>query len=248
MQPDIVDALREIETFHYHYRHHDDDDHHSSRRLRALYPRNMQHGNGYGHGYGHADESDDVAKLLDRLQSMHISREPAGPFGVERNLGGWAPRIATSSMASNPNLGFSLSSTVPYPYRDSNALNLRSPATSSSSYGYLHNGVMGNRGSICLVAKDQQGCRLLQGMFDEGKQHVDFIFAGVIAHIGELMMDQFANYLMQKLFEVCSDDQRTKILLVLTEDPSTIFRISLDCHGYCDYKTAYCFRAYLCLM
>lgn len=37
--------------------------------------------------------------------------------------------------------------------------------------------------------------------------------------------------MVQKLLDVCSDEQRTTILVVLTQDPATIFRISLDSHG-----------------
>ena len=143
------------------------------------------------------------------------------------------------------------------PYWDSNALNLsvlRSPTRSLSPVESFHNGyhlgkrrvvngslygsfydnLRGNIGSIYLLAKDQHGGRDLQGKLDDGKHWVNLIFDGVVSHVAELMKDPFGNYLMQRLFEVCSIDQKTMILLVLTEDPASIFRISLDCYGYCD--------------
>ncbi|XP_008790832.2 mRNA-binding protein PUF3-like [Phoenix dactylifera] len=87
-------------------------------------------------------------------------------------------------------------------------------------------------GNIYRMAKDQHGCRLLQQKFDEGKVHeVDMIFNGIIDHVVELMVNPFGNYLMQKLLEVCTEEQRLKILLILTEDPADLVRISLNTHG-----------------
>ncbi|KAE8667901.1 putative pumilio-like protein 7 [Hibiscus syriacus] len=45
------------------------------------------------------------------------------------------------------------------------------------------------------------------------------------------MMNPFGNYLMQKLLEVCSEEQRTQILLMATEEPGQLVRISLNTHG-----------------
>ncbi|ONK75533.1 uncharacterized protein A4U43_C03F17900 [Asparagus officinalis] len=169
------------------------------------------------------------------------------PFNEIHNVGFSSNSIPDGFYSSKIN-GFD-------PYWDSNALNLsslRSPTRSLSPVESFQNverfdynlrkrrgsvnwssydNFLGNIGSIYILAKDQHGCRYLQGKFDEGKHQVDLIFDGVIAHIGELMTDPFGNYLMQKLFDVCSEDQRMTILLVLTEDPATIFRISLDSHG-----------------
>ncbi|CAH8390575.1 unnamed protein product [Eruca vesicaria subsp. sativa] len=88
------------------------------------------------------------------------------------------------------------------------------------------------QGYVYLMAKDQHGCRFLQRIFDEGTP-VDamVIFNEVIAHVVELMMDPFGNYLMQKLLDVCNEEQRTQIVLVVTAEPGQLIRISLNAYG-----------------
>ncbi|KAG1366506.1 pumilio domain-containing protein C6G9.14 [Cocos nucifera] len=95
-----------------------------------------------------------------------------------------------------------------------------------------YDNLMYDEGCIYRMAKDQHGCRLLQQQFDEEKPHeVGVIFNGIINHVVELMVNPFGNYLMQKLLEVCSEDQRMNILIALTEDPAELVRISLNTHG-----------------
>ncbi|XP_051147125.1 putative pumilio homolog 7, chloroplastic [Andrographis paniculata] len=87
-------------------------------------------------------------------------------------------------------------------------------------------------GYIYQIAKDQHGCRFLQRMFDEGtREDVEIIFDEIIDHVVELMMNPFGNYLMQKLLEVCSDEQRMHVLLRVTEEAGELVRISLNTHG-----------------
>lgn len=88
------------------------------------------------------------------------------------------------------------------------------------------------RGKIPLMARDQHGCRLLQKKITEGPQEaVDKIFFEVIDCIAELMTDPFGNYLVQKLLEVCREDQRTRMLQEITRKPGDLVRISCDMHG-----------------
>ncbi|KAI4340594.1 hypothetical protein MLD38_025413 [Melastoma candidum] len=87
-------------------------------------------------------------------------------------------------------------------------------------------------GIICLMAKDQQGCRLLQRKMTEGPEEViDMIFFEVVDDIVELMTDPFGNYLVQKLLEVCDEAQQTKLLKAITRIPGDLVRISCDMHG-----------------
>ena len=59
------------------------------------------------------------------------------------------------------------------------------------------------------VAKDQNGCRFLQRKFDEGGPiAISKVLPEVLANLIELMMDPFGNYLIQKLLDRCSEDQR----------------------------------------
>ncbi|XXG42641.1 hypothetical protein AAC387_Pa01g2868 [Persea americana] len=87
-------------------------------------------------------------------------------------------------------------------------------------------------GRIYLMAKDQHGCRFLQRKFTEGSsEDVQKIFVEIIGHIVELMIDPFGNYLVQKLLEVCDEDQRMQILQVVTRKSGDLIRISCDMHG-----------------
>eukprot|EP00898_Chlorokybus_atmophyticus_P007317 jgi/Chlat1/7587/Chrsp63S09150 len=86
-------------------------------------------------------------------------------------------------------------------------------------------------GRIYQIAKDQHGCRFLQKKFDEGgPQEVAVIFAEIIDHIAELMVDPFGNYLAQKLLEVCNEDQRYAVLRRVTSGHQLV-HISVDMHG-----------------
>ncbi|KAG5541710.1 hypothetical protein RHGRI_021517 [Rhododendron griersonianum] len=88
------------------------------------------------------------------------------------------------------------------------------------------------QGYIYLMAKNQSGCRFLQKIFNEGtSQDVEIIFNEIVNHVVEIAMNSFGNYVMQKLLEVCSEEQRMKIVLTVTEDPRDIIRISLNTHG-----------------
>ncbi|KVI00279.1 Armadillo-like helical [Cynara cardunculus var. scolymus] len=86
---------------------------------------------------------------------------------------------------------------------------------------------------VYIMAKDQQGCRLLQKKFAEGtREDLENIFRDVILHVVELMTDPFGNYLVQKLLEVCDKHQHMQILRVITRKPGDLVRISCDMHGY----------------
>ncbi|KAK9286070.1 hypothetical protein L1049_014450 [Liquidambar formosana] len=102
----------------------------------------------------------------------------------------------------------------------------------SFSMPLKYNSLVETQGYIYLIAKDQHGCRFLQRMFEEGTpQDVQIIFDEIIDHVIELMINPFGNYLMQKLLDVCTEEQRMQILLMVTEEPGELVRISLNTHG-----------------
>uniref|UniRef100_A0A7S0XE80 PUM-HD domain-containing protein n=1 Tax=Mantoniella antarctica TaxID=81844 RepID=A0A7S0XE80_9CHLO len=73
-------------------------------------------------------------------------------------------------------------------------------------------------GQVGVLARDQHGCRFLQRKFDEeGVEAVDLCFDEIIAEVVELMMDPFGNYLVQKLLECCSDEQRMGVLSAVAQ-------------------------------
>lgn len=88
------------------------------------------------------------------------------------------------------------------------------------------------RGKIYYMAKDQHGCRFLQRKFAEKDGNdIEIIFNEIIDHISELMIDPFGNYLVQKLLEVCNEDQRMQIVHSITRKPEVLIKISCDMHG-----------------
>ncbi|RRT55397.1 hypothetical protein B296_00045482 [Ensete ventricosum] len=87
-------------------------------------------------------------------------------------------------------------------------------------------------GQIHKLAKDQNGCRFLQKIFDEGNYEDIFkIFVEIIDHVVELMTDTFGNYLIQKLIKVCNEDQITKIICKISDRDGKLFQISCNQHG-----------------
>ncbi|KAK4789100.1 hypothetical protein SAY86_020419 [Trapa natans] len=83
-----------------------------------------------------------------------------------------------------------------------------------------------------LMAKDQHGCRFLQRKISEGgPEDVEEVFIKIIDHMVELMTDPFGNYLIQKLLEVCNEDQKMKLLKVVTRNSGILIQISCDLHG-----------------
>ncbi|KAL4559603.1 hypothetical protein LXL04_031746 [Taraxacum kok-saghyz] len=88
------------------------------------------------------------------------------------------------------------------------------------------------RGRIYALAKDQNGCRILQAMFETPTtEEVEIVFSEVVDSITDLMKDQFGNYLVQKLVALCNNDQKMKILLSLTKIPTNIILVCMNPHG-----------------
>ncbi|KAI5064567.1 hypothetical protein GOP47_0021237 [Adiantum capillus-veneris] len=90
-------------------------------------------------------------------------------------------------------------------------------ATDATQQGPFYSTLANIEGRILVVAKDQHGCRFLQRKFDEGShEDVQKIVAEVLRSAVDLMVDPFDNYLIQKLLEVCTDNQRSNLLQSIT--------------------------------
>lgn len=88
------------------------------------------------------------------------------------------------------------------------------------------------RGGMVSIARDKFGCRFLQKKIEEGRSiDIDMIFNELKNHIRELMLDPFGNYLVQKLAEVCSEEQRTEIVYSVTNKEYELIGICLEVHG-----------------
>lgn len=88
-------------------------------------------------------------------------------------------------------------------------------------------------GKIEYLAKDRYGCHFLQKKLECGTpEEIDTVFMEIIDRVDELMTNQFGNYVVQKLVVVCSEEQRTQILLTVTNTDFKLVDICLDTHGY----------------
>lgn len=88
------------------------------------------------------------------------------------------------------------------------------------------------RGRIYETAKDQHGCRFLQRLLDQGQQEsieaAQVILSEILQNVPELMTDQYANFLVQKLFDMMPHDVRYTVAQVAAPHLCTI---SLTPHG-----------------
>lgn len=88
------------------------------------------------------------------------------------------------------------------------------------------------KGHIHVISKHQLGCRFLQRVFDEGNsEDKKLIFTEILPHIVALMMDPFGNYLIQKLLDFCTEDQKLQIVLMLTRRRGELVSICFNSHG-----------------
>lgn len=89
------------------------------------------------------------------------------------------------------------------------------------------------RGKIAYLAKDQNGCRILQNTMEglTNAREIEMIFVELIGHVCDLMLDPFGNYVVQKLVELCNEEQRTQIIAMLTRTNFQLVSICLDMHG-----------------
>ncbi|MCL7050865.1 hypothetical protein MKW94_030358 [Papaver nudicaule] len=103
---------------------------------------------------------------------------------------------------------------------------------SSQNSRMCYNTLKDVQGRIYYLAKDHNGCRFLQRKFDGGdKQEIKMIFDEIIHCVIELMVNPFGNYLIQRLLDVCTEQQRMHILVMVTRERNALVRISLNSHG-----------------
>jgi pumilio RNA-binding family len=81
------------------------------------------------------------------------------------------------------------------------------------------------------VAQDQNGCRFLQRKFDEGgATAIAVLFDELLQNVTALMMDPFGNYLVQKLLDRCSEEQRLAVLEAVSKKGELV-SVALNTHG-----------------
>ena len=72
------------------------------------------------------------------------------------------------------------------------------------------------RGRVYETAKDQHGCRFLQRALDSNydRDMAQVIMSEIVPYVPELMTDQYANFLVQKLFDMMPHDVRFSVAKV----------------------------------
>ncbi|KAJ0009780.1 hypothetical protein Pint_33749 [Pistacia integerrima] len=88
------------------------------------------------------------------------------------------------------------------------------------------------RGRVCSAAKDQKECRFLQKKVDErNPMDITIILMEVKDDLPDLVVHQFANYLIQKLIGVLNEQQMTEFIRSVVSSEQRLFRICDDVHG-----------------
>lgn len=88
-------------------------------------------------------------------------------------------------------------------------------------------------GIIAPLAKQQNASRILQSKFENpSEDEIEMVLSEVINDVGDLMKNEFGNFLIQKLIAVCNEDQRTRIIRSVTRAPFQLICICVDHIGY----------------
>lgn len=89
------------------------------------------------------------------------------------------------------------------------------------------------RSCVLMMATDQHMCRSLQETLRTlRREEFDIIFLELIDHMTDLIVDPFGNYVVQRMIELCSEEQQTQIVLRVTQYNFQLVRICLSPHGY----------------
>lgn len=106
------------------------------------------------------------------------------------------------------------------------------------------------RGSIYKLTKDQAGCKFLGEKIEKGKpEDIEMIFVEIKDHVRALMVDQIGNFVMQKFFEFCNQEQMNAVLMSVINDNRSLLSLCLDMHGYASLQTIlHCVNYFLLLL
>ncbi|XP_024008001.1 pumilio homolog 15 [Eutrema salsugineum] len=81
-------------------------------------------------------------------------------------------------------------------------------------------------------AKDRgESQRLLKVIAEGSRKTIDKIFEDLVSQVCELMIDPIGHEVLQKLFEKCTDEQITRVLDIVIQQPIQFIRICGDSHG-----------------
>ncbi|KAH7518065.1 hypothetical protein FEM48_Zijuj09G0131000 [Ziziphus jujuba var. spinosa] len=149
--------------------------------------------------------------------------------GISGGGGGLQYRTREIS-SSNNGFGSGLSEDWKSMYNNHRCFHPRS--SSSSRQNMAYSSLEQVRGRMFYVAKDQEGCRFLQTRLVKDKpEEINMIFSEVKDNLHDLMVQQFGNYLIQKLIEVVNANQLSEILVSVISNEQRFKEVCIDEHG-----------------
>jgi hypothetical protein len=63
-----------------------------------------------------------------------------------------------------------------------------------------------------IISKNQNGCRYLQNYISSNPELINLFYPNILEHIKELSNDQFANYLVKKIFQYLSEEMIVNLI------------------------------------
>lgn len=89
-------------------------------------------------------------------------------------------------------------------------------------------------GNVMYLAKNPVWSNVLVSKLEEGlgENEIEMILLEVMEFWDDLLRNQFGSQFVQKLFTVCNEDQRTRIIKALTKFPFMLNSICLNSSGY----------------
>ncbi|KAG2562827.1 hypothetical protein PVAP13_8KG285400 [Panicum virgatum] len=185
-----------------------------------------------GQGFSHHQQTDNLAHPY-RLGSSH--HQTSGRI----NTGSYPESFLRSNDVGNPNRAIKFAPSANDYVDTDHRIN---------GYGHDHLGIQSNNsmlqlfsskteptidevvGRICILAKEQKNFHFLMKILTEGAQEdADKVFYGILDHIGELMVDPVANYLVQNILG--SNHRRMHIIYEITKAPAELIKICCNVHG-----------------
>lgn len=90
------------------------------------------------------------------------------------------------------------------------------------------------RGQIFYLSKNAYGSHLLKKLImkDPKEDEIEMVLSDMINHVSKLMRDRYGNYVIQEIFKVCNEKQRTRIIASLTQTRSQFIKICHNQYGY----------------
>lgn len=135
--------------------------------------------------------------------------KPPPPFNAVKPSPSYDPVVKPSSSYDN----FLRASPAPRKTSPGGSRGSRFEKQRSKSSSHGRRSSSRGEGSVLDMALQQKGCRMLQRQLErKGATAVAAIYSALGDEVQCLVMDQYGNYLFQKLVDMSSDDQRREVV------------------------------------